>query len=94
MSASLPIRLLCETIGTFLLMVVILASGGNFLIVAAAFAFVILLTNPIGGAFSNPAAALGLWLSGSLNATMLALFITAQYAGAAAGYYAYNILSA
>jgi glycerol uptake facilitator-like aquaporin len=92
MSASLPIRLLCEVIGTFFLMVVILASGGHFAMVAAAFAFVIYLTNPIGGAFSNPAAALGLWMSGSLNMTMLSLFIVAQYAGAAAGVWAYNVL--
>jgi glycerol uptake facilitator-like aquaporin len=93
MNASLPIRLLCEAIGTFFLMVVILASGGNFAMVAAAFAFIIYLTNPIGGAFSNPAAALGLWMSGSLNATMLTLFITAQYLGAAAGVWAYNVLA-
>lgn len=73
MVASTTIKLIAEFLGTFLLMVSILASGGNYLIIGATLAIIVFLIGGISGAAVNPAVAAGLWSSGSLSTQVFAL---------------------
>jgi aquaporin Z len=83
--------LIVEFFGTFLLLLSILASG-NALVIGATLALVIFLTGSISGGHVNPAVSMTLWISGALTLTEFLAYITAQYAGGVAAYYAYNVL--
>lgn len=93
MSASVPMRLVAEFFGTFLFMVSILASGGNFLIIGATLAVIVFLIGPVSGASINPAVSLGLWSSGKLSTQLLVLYSLAELFAGAAAVYAYNIVA-
>lgn len=86
-------KLVSEFLGTFLLMLVILASGGNYLLIGLTLAVIVLLTGGLSGAAVNPAVSLGLWLSGSLSNAMLAGYVVVQLLGAAAAVYSYNVVA-
>ena len=93
MAASLPLKLISEFLGAFLLMVSILASGGNFLIIGATLAVIVFLTGGISGASVNPAVSAGLWYSGTLNAQTFVLYSIAEVLGAVAAAYSYQIVA-
>jgi len=88
--ASLLIKLIAEFLGAFLLMLSILASGGNFLIIGATLAVIVFLTGGISGAAVNPAVAAGLWASGTLNSMSFFLYSLVEVFGGLAAAYAYN----
>jgi len=83
--------LIVEFFGTFLLLLSILASG-NALVIGATLALVVFLTGSISGGHVNPAVSMTLWISGALTFAEFLAYITAQYAGGVAAYYAYNVL--
>jgi glycerol uptake facilitator-like aquaporin len=93
MAASLALKVISEFFGTMLLMLSIIASGGNFMIIGLTLAVIIFLTGGISGAAVNPAVAAGLYYSGSLNGLMLSLYILAQVLGALTAVFAYNIVA-
>lgn len=64
--------LLSEFLGTFLLTLAIIASGGNPWVTGAALALVILLVGAMSGAYVNPAVSLAMYLKGALSAQELA----------------------
>jgi aquaporin Z len=93
MKASLVIKLIAEFLGAFLLMLSILASGGNFLIIGLTLGLIVFLTGGISGAAVNPAVAAGLWLSGTLNGSTFALYSVAEILGGLAAAYSYNLVA-
>jgi aquaporin Z len=93
MAASLFLKLISEFLGSFLLMVSILASGGNFLIIGATLAVIVFLTGGISGASVNPAVSAGLWYSGTLNTQTFVLYSLFEVLGAVAAAYSYRVIA-
>jgi len=91
--ASLPVKLLAEFLGAFLLMISIIASGGNFLIIGLTLAFIVFLTGGVSGAAVNPAVAAGLWYSGTLNTLTFSLYTVAEVLGALAAAASYQLIA-
>ena len=87
---ALPI--LGEFLGTFLLMMSILATG-NAIIIGLTLIFIIFLLGGISGAHVNPAVSLVILLKGAITFTEFFVYTIAQCAGAVAAYYTYNVLA-
>jgi aquaporin Z len=88
MISALP--LLAEFLGTFLLVLSIIASGSNPWIVGGALALIILLVGAMSGAHVNPAVSLAMFLKGALSSQELAGYVVVQLLGGASALYAYN----
>jgi len=93
MVASLPVKLIAEFLGSFLLMISILASGGNFLIIGATLAVIVFLTGGISGAAVNPAVSAALWHSGTLNGQAFIFYSIVQVLGMFAASYSYRVIA-
>lgn len=84
--------LLAEFLGTFLLLISILATG-NALIIGLTLALVIFLVGGLSGAHVNPAVSLTMFIKGSLSVSELVGYIVVQLAGGAAALYVFNALA-
>jgi aquaporin Z len=93
MAASLTMKLIAEFFGAFLLMVSILASGGNFLVIGATLGLIVFLIGGISGASVNPAVSAGLWYSGTLNTQLFLMYSVVEILGGLAGAYSYKIVA-
>ena len=93
MAASLLVKLIAEFLVSFLLMISILASGGNFLIIGLTLAVIVFLTGGISGAAVNPAVAAGLLYSGTLNTQSFILYSIMEILGAIAASYSYIVIA-
>jgi len=91
--ASITIKLVAEFFGAFLLMVSILASGGNPLIIGATLGLIVFLIGGISGASVNPAVSAGLWYSGTLSTNAFLMYSAVELLGGLAGAYSYAIVS-
>ena len=80
---------LAEFLGTFILVLSILASG-NPLFIAAAFLAAITIISKISGGHINPVVSLVMFMNGTITSKQLMIFIAAQILGAIVAYYAYN----
>jgi aquaporin Z len=80
---------LAEFLGTFILVLSILATA-NPLFIAAAFLAAITIISKISGGHINPVVSLAMFMNGTITSKQLMLFIPAQILGAVAAYYAYN----
>ncbi len=88
MVSALP--LLAEFLGTFLLVLSIIASGGSAIVIGATLAVVVLLIGNMSGGMVNPAVSFAMFMRGALTTQELAAYIAAQILGGAASVYAYN----
>jgi aquaporin Z len=88
MVSALP--LIAEFLGTFLLVLSVLASGGNAFVIGSTLIIIILLIGAMSGAHVNPAISLAMFIKGSLSVQELASFVAVQLLGATASLYAYN----
>ena len=93
MAASLGMKLVAEFFGAFLLMVSILASGGNFLVIGATLGLIVFLIGGISGASVNPAVSAGLWYSGTLSTNLFLMYSAVEILGGLAGAYSYKIVA-
>ena len=82
--------LLAEFLGTFLLVLSVLALGGNAFVIGGTLALVILLIGNMSGAHVNPAISLAMFIKGSLSLQEFFSFVVVQLVGATASLYAYN----
>ena len=64
---SFVLKLASEFLGTFLLMLSVLVSGGNAIIIGATLGLIVFLTGGVSGAVVNPALAIGLLTAGQLS---------------------------
>jgi len=87
---ALPI--LGEFLGTFLLMMSVLATG-NAIVIGLTLTFVVFLLGGVSGGHVNPAVSLVILLKGAITVTEFLVYTIAQCAGAVAAYYAYNVLA-
>ena len=87
MLSALP--LLAEFLGTFLLMLSILATNHAF-IVGGVLGLIILLIGSLSGAHVNPAVSLAFFLKGSLSVPEFAGYVIVQLLGATASLYAFQ----
>ena len=88
MVSALP--LLSEFLGTFLLTLSILASGGNAWVIGATLTLVVLLVGNLSGAYVNPAVSLAMFLKGALSTQELVSYGVVQLLGATASVYAFQ----
>ncbi len=88
MLSALP--LLAEFLGTLLLVLSVIASGGNAWVVGGALALIILLVGAMSGAHVNPAVSLAMFLKGALTSQELAGYIVVQLLGGASALYIYQ----
>ena len=88
MVSALP--LLAEFLGSFLLILSVLASGVNAFVIGGTLALVILLIGNMSGAHVNPAISLAMFIKGSLSLQEFFSFVVVQLVGATASLYAYN----
>lgn len=73
---------LAEFLGTLLLLLGILASGGNAIVVGITLAIAIFFTSKTSGGHINPAVSLAMYMKGSLSFNDLIGYIVAQSLGA------------
>lgn len=88
MVSALP--LLAEFLGTFLLTLSILASGGNAWVIGGTLALVVLLVGSLSGANVNPAVSLAMYLKGALSTQEFMSYAVVQLLGATASLYAFQ----
>jgi len=84
---TLPI--ISEFLGTFLLLLSILATGNAF-IIGATLTIIILLIGGVSGAHINPAVSITMYLKGALSLNELLAYSAAQVVGGSAALYAYK----
>jgi len=86
--------LLAEFVGTLVLILSVLLSGGNALVIGATAAAVLLAIGKISGGNINPAVSFAFFLKGDLSATKFMTYALTQLAAAGAAYYAYTVMRA
>lgn len=79
-------KLLGEFVGSLFLVFVVIASGGNYLMIGGALALIVLLFGKLTGAAVNPAVALALYQSGRLNQGELFAYVLVEMLGGYVGY--------
>lgn len=84
---TLPI--VSEFLGTFLLMLSILATGNAF-VIGITLTIIILLIGGVSGAHVNPVVSIVMHLKGALSLTELVAYSAAQIVGGASAFYAYK----
>ena len=84
--------LLAEFLGTFLLVITILANS-NALVIGGTLGLLVLLLGGISGAHVNPAVSVAMLLKGAIGSMEFMAYVFAQCTGAAAAFYAYQVLA-
>jgi aquaporin Z len=86
-------RLLAEFLGTLLLVLSILASGGNALFVGLTLALVIFFAANTSGGHVNPAVSFAMYLRKRMTLNDLLSYVVAQVLGGATSVYLFNMLA-
>jgi len=87
------VSLVAEFLGTFLLVLSVLASGGNAYVIGATLAVVVLLTGKLSGAHVNPAISVTMYVKGGLTLQELIGYSVSQVLGGVASLYAYRVFA-
>lgn len=82
---------LAEFLGTFALLLSILVTG-NVYMIAAAFLAIIWLIGGVSGGHINPAVSLVMFLNGTIDLHVFALYMLSQFAGGLSAYYVTKFL--
>jgi aquaporin Z len=82
---------IAEFLGTFVLVLSILATA-NPVYIAAAFLAAITILSKISGGHINPVVTLAMFMNGTLNLNQVLIYIPAQILGALGAYYTYNLI--
>lgn len=87
---ELGVRLAAEFLGTLLLVLTVVATGGLHVWVGAVLALIIFLIKDVSGGHVNPAVSIAMFLSGGLPLSTFLAYATAQLLGGATAWYAYH----
>ncbi len=90
---SMVMSYAAEFLGTFLLVLSIFASGGNWLVIGATLAVIVLLIGAVSGGHVNPAVSLSALIHGLIDMNKFVGYVVVQLAGAAAAVYTYKALA-
>jgi aquaporin Z len=85
-------RLLAEFLGTLLLVLSILASGGNALFVGLTLAVVIFFAGNTSGGHVNPAVSLAMYVRNRMSLNDLLSYIAAQMLGGATSVFLFKMM--
>lgn len=88
----LPLKLLFEFLGTFLLVFMVFASAGNPIIIGLTLIFILLMIGNLSGGLVNPAISAAMYFSGSLAFAELMWYIIVQMAAGVSALVAYNYI--
>lgn len=83
--------LLCEALGTFLLVLSVLTSG-NWLVIGLTLAAILWLVGDISGGHVNPAITLVMYMNGSFTSVLALQYVLAQVVGGLSALYTYRML--
>ena len=86
-------NLIAEFLGTLLLVLSILASGGNALFVGLTLAVIIFFAAKTSGGHVNPAVSLAMYLRKKMSMNDLVGYIAAQLLGGATSVYLFKMLA-
>jgi aquaporin Z len=86
------LSLLAEFLGTFLLVMSILATG-NALVIGGTLGLLVLLLGGVSGAHLNPAVSVAMLLKGAMGTMEFFMYSIVQLTGGAAALYAYQVLA-
>lgn len=89
---DLAIRLTAEFLGSLLLVLTIMATGGSSIITGVVFGFIVFLIGNLSGGFVNPAISFALYLSGSIPLSTFIGYSIVQCLGAFTAVYTYNVV--
>ena len=78
-----------EFLGTFILVISILATA-NPIYIAAAFLAAITIISKVSGGHINPVVTLAMFMNGTISGSQMLMYIPAQILGALAAYYAFK----
>ena len=87
------VSLVAEFLGTFLLVLAVLASGGNAYVIGLTLIVIVLLTGKLSGAHVNPAISFAMFMKGSLSVKELVGYVVAQLLGGVSSLYAYRVFA-
>jgi aquaporin Z len=87
------VSLIAEFLGTFLLVLSVLASGGNAYVIGITLAVVVLLCGKLSGAHVNPAISVTMFVKGGLSVKELMGYVVAQVLGGVSSLYAYRVFA-
>lgn len=87
---ELGVRLAAEFLGTLLLVLTIVATGGSSIFTGLVLAVIIFLISAISGGHVNPAVSFAMFLSGSLPASTFLVYAVVQLLGGLTAVYAYK----
>lgn len=85
-----PAALLAEGLGTFALLMAVLASGGGAVVTGLTLIAVMFLIGGVSGGHVNPAISIAMFYNGSLSLTELLAYITVQVLGGIGAVMLYN----
>ena len=87
------IPLLAEFLGTLLLVLSVLASGGSAWFIGITYAVIILFTSKTSGGHINPAVSLGMYVKGRLSMNELIGYSVSQLLGGVTSVYLFKALA-
>jgi len=87
------VTLVAEFLGTFLLVLSFLASGGNPFVIGGTLAVVGLLTGKLSGGHINPAVSMAVYVKGGLSMGELFAYTASQLLGGIASLYTYRVFA-
>jgi aquaporin Z len=87
---ELGVRLAAEFLGTLLLVLTIVATGGSSVFTGVVLAVIIFLIGGVSGGHVNPAVSFAMFLSGSLPASTFLAYSVVQLLGGLTAVYAYR----
>jgi glycerol uptake facilitator-like aquaporin len=85
--------LLSEFLGTLLLVLSILASGGNAWFIGLTLAIVVLLAGKTSGGHVNPAVSVAMYFKGRLSMDELVGYVVSQLLGGITSVYLFKVLA-
>jgi aquaporin Z len=85
-----PTKYLAEFLGTVLVVLCALVSGGNFLVVGVAVAVAVFFAGKISGGHVNPAITLALYVNNKMAFNDFVAYLVSQFAGGVSSVFLYN----